>query len=524
MLKAAELALGIISYLPGTPSQPEAKPKQIEVIQSEDARSFWFALLRAFRWPDCLFPYGFNSSMGSLQGNHVKTSLSTAVSSLLLCACSSLVYAQTVPAGCTAGTLDTSYGPAASGGYVQISPVFMNESEFETGVFDSANNFYIVSSAAVDMLGQSLPTIVKLKPGGTRDLTYGGFGSVVPAPPTAGVYDVSLAIDGSDRTVIGMISADQTNIVLARYSSAGVLDASFGTNGELTIPFPNYVNAPWAVKAAADGTLFIAAATYTSNGPPWQPVVVKVTPAGAIDTSFGTAGFASFYANNFGPFGKATDMNLNADGTILVAGRVGDNSTYDAFFVARLTSYGTLDTSFGTSQGLTVVSFGNIIAYGRKMAVQSNGKIVVLGGIIPANDSSQPVSDTGVIRLLANGALDKTFNGTGSLHLTNALYQILGLQDNNKILMGGIASPTPTTATGLVQRLLTNGQPDPAFGASGNGIVSLVDPGPPYTGIVRLSVGPGGGIFVHSGSGLNGTSAGAGYVTKLDAGSGAGCH
>jgi uncharacterized delta-60 repeat protein len=451
----------------------------------------------------------------------VKTSLLTAVSTVLLCASSSLVNAQTVPAGCTAGMLDTNYGGAANGGYVQISPVFMNETEFETGVFDSSNAYYTVSSAAVDMLGQPLATIVKLKPGGARDLTYGGFGSVVPAPPTAGVYDISLAIDGFDRTVIGMVSADQTNIVLARYSSAGVLDASFGNGGELTIPFPGYAITPWAVKAAPDGTVFIGAGT---GGFPWQPVVVKVTPAGAIDTSFGTAGFASFYADNFGPGGKVTDMFLNADGTILVGGRIGDNSTYNYFYVARLTSYGTLDTSFGTNAGLTVVSFGsNVIAYGRKMAVQADGKIVLIGGIIPTGTAATAnATDTGVIRLLANGALDTTFNGTGTLHLTNVLYQILGLQNNNKILLGGVGSAT--SLTGQVTRLLTNGQPDPAFGAAGNGIVPIADPGSPYTGITRVSFSPGGAVLVHSGTGATGIAAGAGYVTRLDSGSGAGCH
>jgi uncharacterized delta-60 repeat protein len=457
--------------------------------------------------------------MGSLQGNHVKTSLLTAVSTLLLCTCSSLAYAQTVPPGCTAGTLDTSYGRAANGGYVQISPVFMNEAEFETGVFDSSNYYYTVSSAAVDMLNQPLVSIVKLKPGGARDLTYGGFGSVVPAPPTAGVYDIALAIDGSDRTVIGMVSADQTNIVLARYSSAGVLDTTYGTGGELTIPFPGYAITPWAVKAAPDGTVFIGAGT---GGFPWQPVVVKVTPAGAIDTSFGTAGFASFYTDNFGPGGKVTDLFLNADGTILAGGRIGDNQTYNSFYVARLTSNGTLDTSFGTNAGLTVVSLGsNVIAYGRKMVVQANGKIVMVGGIVP-NPSNQAVTDTGVIRLLANGVLDNTFNGTGVLHLTNVLYQMVELQNNNKILLGGAGSQT--SLTGQVTRLLMNGQPDPAFGAAGNGIVPVADPGSPYTGITRLSFAPGGGILVHSGTGATGIAAGAGYVTRIDSGSGAGCH
>jgi uncharacterized delta-60 repeat protein len=452
----------------------------------------------------------------------MKTPLLTAVSALLFCASSSLVCAQTVPSVCTAGMLDTHYGPAASAGYVQSSPVMLNESEFEAGAFGSTNDYYTVSSAAMDMLGQPLAAIVKLKPGGARDLTYGGFGSVVPAPPTAGLVDASLAIDGSDRTVIGMMSADQTNIVLARYSSAGVLDASFGTGGELTIPFQNSVNGPWAVKAAADGTVFIATATAT-NGGPWQPIVVKVTSAGAIDTSFGVAGFASFYADNFGPSGKATDLWLNADGTILVGGRIGDNSTYNYFYVARLTSYGALDTSFGTNQGLTVVSFGDIIAYGRKMAVQTDGKIVLMGGIIPTNSAATAnVTDTGVIRLLANGALDTTFNGSGVMHLTNVVYQMVALQNNNKILLGGEASLT--TPTGLVARLLTNGQPDPAFGTTGNGTVPVAAPGSPNTLISRVSYSPGGAIIVHSGTGVAGVSAGAGFVLRLDSGSGPGCH
>src|SRR5258708_28268765 len=109
----------------------------------------------------------------------------------------------------------------------------------------------------MDMLGQPLAAIVKLKPGGARDLTYGGFGSVIPAPPTAVLVDASLAIDGSDRTVIGMMSADQTNIVLARYSSARVLDASFGTGDGGPTPFPKKIHGPPPVKAAARGTVLV---------------------------------------------------------------------------------------------------------------------------------------------------------------------------------------------------------------------------------------------------------------------------
>jgi uncharacterized delta-60 repeat protein len=171
-----------------------------------------------------------------------------------------------------------------------------------------------------------------------------------------------------------------------------------------------------------------------------------------------------------------------------------------------------------------VVSFGDIVAYGRKMAVQADGKIVMVGSIIPApgTGATANATDTGVIRLLANGALDNTFNGTGMLHLTNVVYQMMALQNNNKILLGGVGSPT--SLTGQVTRLLTNGQPDPAFGAAGNGMVPLADPGSPYTTVTRVSFAPGGGILVHSGTGSTGIAAGAGYVTRIDSGSGAGCH
>src|SRR5258708_13491313 len=125
----------------------------------------------------------------------------------------------------------------------------------------------------MDMLGQPLAAIVKLKPGGARDLTYGGFGSVIPAPPTAGLVDASLAIDGSDRTVIGMMSADQTNIVLARYSSAGVLDASFGTGGVLPLPFLNNANDPRPAKPAAADTAFLCTSAVTNPAPPHPTLI-----------------------------------------------------------------------------------------------------------------------------------------------------------------------------------------------------------------------------------------------------------
>jgi uncharacterized delta-60 repeat protein len=425
-------------------------------------------------------------------------------------------------AQCTAGQVDMTYGTAAEAGYVQISPVvaLAAGSEFEGTVSDSTHAIYATTNIALDAGGNAVASVARVRAGGERDLSFGGYGAVVPLQPSTVVMDSQLAIDSAGNTILAMLSGDQSVIVLTRYTSSGALDASFGSNGQSTIAFPTNAVAPFNLKAGSDGSLYIATGSRNPN-PPWQPVVVKTLPSGALDTSFGTGGFSYFYTGSYGPFGKATDLWLNPDGTILVAGRVGDDQTYNQFFAARLFANGALDTSFG-SNGMTVVSFGsNVIAYGRKMVVTANGRIVVTGGLsTPANVGT--ASSTGIIRLLADGTLDTSFNGTGQLVLPNFFGFVIAAQNNDKILLGG------TDGAGIhgeVVRLLTSGQLDPAFGASG--IATLRPPGWPASSVVHLNYLPSGKIIVHTaGSNLpnSAVSAAAGYLVRLDSGSGTACH
>jgi len=418
---------------------------------------------------------------------------------------------------------------------VQISPVLNNEAEFETGLQDSQGNFLTLSSAAVDASGYPIAAILKIKASGARDLTYGGFGSVVPTTPPTAMASASLAIDGSDNAVIGMIGGDLGSIVLTRYTSAGLLDASYGTAGSLTIPFPQGVApGPFNMKAATDGTVFIVGSAINPNGiGPWQPIVIKVTPAGALDPYFlssapavagsSTPGINFFYAGSGGPTGRATDLHIDeADGTLLVGGRVGDNRTYNQFFVARMSlASGALDASFGNS-GMTIVSFGNVVADGRKMAVDSLGRIVLVGPILANNlpPNPPPASGSGIIRLTPKGALDKNFGNNGILQLNTLFIQIVEVQPNNKILLAGSAPETAPTA--IIGRLLPNGQFDLAFG--GTGIVPLVIPGTVANWIAHLNYLPSGKIIVHAQGGGDGLTQAAGYLVRVDSGSGQGCH
>ncbi|MBV9957594.1 MAG: hypothetical protein JO360_04200 [Acidobacteria bacterium] len=127
-------------------------------------------------------------------------------------------------------------------------------------------------------------------------------------------------------------------------------------------------------------------------------------------------------------------MVLLPDGKILVGGET-TNSQSDKFALMRLNSDGTLDTSFGS--GGIVLTTVNLSAHGSRLLVQPDGKIL-LGGYSYRIDTDY---DFTIIRYTADGALDTSFNNTGSVTQTfgssvDEGYD-MGLQPDGKILLVG---------------------------------------------------------------------------------------
>ena len=422
---------------------------------------------------------------------------------------------------CANSSVGLAQSYCAMGRTVQISPTLYNDATAlagESEILEPSGAAYAVSSAAADSAGLSIADIVKLRHGGARDLSFGGIGSVVPPSPPAGTQDAAITQDSAGNIVIAIIAGDGASLVLHRYSAAGNLDTTYGTSGTATIPFVQ-ITGPWAIQAAPDGSVLIAAgALPDASSQGWEPVVLKVTPGGSLDTSFGIGGFSYFNTGAFGPFGKATDLSIRPDGTILVGGRVGDNSTYDYFLVARLLADGALDTSFGTNAGMTTVSFGNTIGDGRKLAVQPDGRVVLVGGV-----GAQGGSDTGVIRLTANGFPDPSFNGTGSLRLAGIHGWQVALQPDDKILISATQPNGPQATSTLVFRLTTAGQLDPTFGRQHSGMLPLQIPDAASAAPSHIAYSPEGGIQVLViGTDTTGT-VNTEYLVRLGA-AGAGCR
>ena len=167
---------------------------------------------------------------------------------------------------------------------------------------------------------------------------------------------------------------------------------------------------------------------------------------GDLDTTFGAGGKV---ISDFGSFyDLGFSVALQADGKILV---VGDSNSGIA--LARYTSTGALDTAFNGT-GMVTTSFGG--NEGRSVAVQPDGKILVAGFY-------------GLARYTSTGALDTSFNGTGMVTTVVRSYSETGpsvaVQADGKILVAG-DSGAPNYDFAVV-RYNTDGSLDTSFNGTG---------------------------------------------------------
>jgi uncharacterized delta-60 repeat protein len=110
-------------------------------------------------------------------------------------------------------------------------------------------------------------------------------------------------------------------------------------------------------------------------------------------------------------FDRARSAALQPDGRIVAAGfAVSQNGGVQNFAVTRYTASGVLDTSFGAG-GVTQIDFGSCCQSANKVLLQPNGKIITVGY---ANTESSD-SDFLLARLTSDGSLDSTFGAGGKV-------------------------------------------------------------------------------------------------------------
>ncbi len=116
---------------------------------------------------------------------------------------------------------------------------------------------------------------------------------------------------------------------------------------------PDTTSEAHAVVLQPDGPIVVAgAASFAGND---NLVVARYHPDGSLDLGFGAAGLVTTLADQTG---WANAVALQPDGRILTAGTIGPKIGSD-FALLRYTPAGGLDTTFGQG-GLVATSFSNL--------------------------------------------------------------------------------------------------------------------------------------------------------------------
>ncbi|MEL7061100.1 MAG: hypothetical protein AAGN46_13850 [Acidobacteriota bacterium] len=260
-------------------------------------------------------------------------------------------------------------------------------------------------------------------------------------------------------------------------ADAGRLDPSFNTDGRVVVAFsqgPPTADIAGDLVVQPDGKIVAVGYTNDASGNA-DMAIVRLMPDGSHDPGFGGGGLQTVRLDLVaGGFDFATSVDLQSDGRIVVGGyaAVGGPGNNHDFVAIRLNTDGSRDTTFGT-QGIARVAFDLADTFFdsvERVLVQSDDKIVLAGTIRAAVNSS----DFGVARLLANGALDLTFDGDGrqvvSFDLGGDLDDDLWdatLAADDKIVLVGKATFGGTDWDWALARLLPDGALDATFGGGG---------------------------------------------------------
>jgi uncharacterized delta-60 repeat protein len=270
-------------------------------------------------------------------------------------------------------------------------------------------------------------------------------------------------------------SVDQ--FALVRYNSDGSLDTSLNSSGKVTTAVGTGTCKGEGVALQGDGKIVVAGYSFNAGGQSCF-AVLRYRADGSLDTSFAESGKVTTSIG--AKYASAASVTVQSDGKIIAAGDLHIDSNNNDFAVIRYNPNGTLDTSFNET-GKATADFG-ASDVGRSVAIHGDGRIVVAG--YTTNESKQQCA---LACFKANGSLDTSFNGTGKVTTNfggdgNAEGLSVAVQTDGKIVIVGYATAGGVEKFALA-RYNANGTLDTSFGGTGRVITAVGISGSNATGV-----------------------------------------
>jgi uncharacterized delta-60 repeat protein len=313
----------------------------------------------------------------------------------------------------------------------------------------------------------SLRQVIASAPG-TLDVTFSGDGKLpIDFGNNADIGQFVVAQPDGKLIVIGSSTPDiNADFALARYNNDGSPDMTFDADGRVTTDFVRDLfgsghDVAYAGALQSDGKLVVVGETSGGFGYYQSFAVARYNANGSLDSSFDGDGRVTtdFGNNNYG-----RSVAIQADGKIVVSG-ITSGGTTSYFALARYNANGSLDSTFD-QDGKLIADFHGWGVYGGKIVLQSDGKILLAGSRTdPYNED-----DFAVARYSPDGSLDTNFGG-GGLVVTNIFSaddfcNSIAIQPDGKIILAG-SSYDAGVSYPVMARYGTNGELDASFGTNG---------------------------------------------------------
>ena len=316
--------------------------------------------------------------------------------------------------------------------------------------------------------------VVRYESDGSPDTTFG----------IDGVVTTKIDVSSADRSTAVALQSDENIVIagwttgrpgeppgfmVARYTSAGILDTTFDTDGISIIGVSNHFPSDSvSAELQPDGKIVIAGEIDSDF------TLLRLNSNGSLDTTFAVAGIAT---TNVSPVSSdaAGDILLQLDGKLIAVGHSRQRHRDSDLAAVRYNMDGSLDTTFGMDgiaksigARVDVALVYNTPSQISAAAVQSDNRIIVAapGG-----------SGFILVRFNSDGSLDTTFGRDGMVEPP-----IAGVDFGNAYLSDSIAMALQSdgkivVASGetsfVIARFNTDGSIDNTFGTDGVTITDI---------------------------------------------------
>jgi uncharacterized delta-60 repeat protein len=362
------------------------------------------------------------------------------------------------------GDLDTSYGQGglASADFGLVAGTVNDNASGNTLVVQPDGKVIVVGTG-IDQFAQTTDLVTaRFTTAGGLDPSWGtgGKGQFDFGESETG-YGAVLQPDG--KLLIGGDSTDRVSgrgdVLAARINTNGTPDSTFGTGGAA---HPDFGGSEFgrAIALAPNGRIVIAG--YEGGG---GAITVGLTnPQGAPDPSF-NGGNGEIEELPPGVAITISGVALGADGSIFTARTAREETVPGDFWVEDDVPNGTgflLRDDLGGEDDASAI------------ALQPDGKSLIAG-----YTNARGTNDFAVARYTTGGIRDSSFGISGHAIIDaggSDLAKAMALQPDGKIVLAGTTTAgTGATATSkiAVMRLQPNGQLDTTFGKGGISVVAI---------------------------------------------------